>query len=367
MLFFLTLTQQCNLKCTYCGSFENGDIEDMYRPHPLDLRYGMKNLTKLNKIKDELIIAFYGGEPTLKPRLIRQVIEILPNAKFVLQTNGTLLNHFPQDLLLKMDTILISIDGGEEVTDFSRGKGTWRKAINNSQMLRDIGFKGDLIARMTCSHISNIGKDVRDLIELNIFDHVHWQLDALWSTPAYTGYENFHGWRDAVYNPGITQLANWFIEELKHGRVLGIVPFLGLLHSMLKGEKATLRCGAGLDAFNVTTAGNISACPIAPETYSLAHIEDENFEAEQLRDSVHVGGKCATCDVRDECGGRCLYANKTMWWGDAGFDDVCVTIRHLIHHVRAMLPIVRQLLEDGVIQRDDLHYPKYNNTTEIIP
>lgn len=110
------------------------------------------------------------------------------NTKFVLQTNGTKLNRTPTAVVNKMDTILISVDGGEKVTDTNRGAGTWRQAIDNGYLIRKNGFKGDLIARMTVSHVSgDIYQDVKDLFDLGIFDHVHWQLDAQWSTPCTRG------------------------------------------------------------------------------------------------------------------------------------------------------------------------------------
>lgn len=52
MLFFLTLTQQCNLACTYCGSVENVDIEDLglLALHPKTLQYSVKELLKLERL-----------------------------------------------------------------------------------------------------------------------------------------------------------------------------------------------------------------------------------------------------------------------------------------------------------------------------
>ena len=66
MLWFLTLTQNCNLKCSYCGSDETfeGDIEDI-SPHPRDLTFATELYQKLNTDEDP-IICFYGGEPLLK-------------------------------------------------------------------------------------------------------------------------------------------------------------------------------------------------------------------------------------------------------------------------------------------------------------
>jgi uncharacterized protein len=379
MLYFLTLTQRCNLACTYCGSSEELDIEDLV--DPLDCKYQVDALDKLTTpLKDEqepMAICFYGGEPLLQLRQIKKVLAQHEGkaTKFVLQTNGTKLNRTPTKVVNRMDCILISVDGGEKVTDTNRGAGTWRQAIDNGFLIRKNGFTGDLIARMTVSHVSgDIYQDVKDLFDLGIFDHVHWQLDAQWSTPMYAGYEDRGGflkWRDEVYNPSITKLATYFRDTLLNDkRLLGVAPFLPLLHTLITGDKATLRCGSGRDAFNVRTGGGISACPIAPDSdlrYDLAHINDADFTPETVRDSIKIGGPCLTCEVKDVCGGRCLYANKTMWWGEEGFLSVCQTVKHLIQCMRVIQPDVESAIAQGIIELEDLNYPKYNNSVEVIP
>lgn len=379
MLYFLTLTQRCNLACTYCGSSEEVDIEDLV--DPLEMTYKPDALEKLaqplSDPSEPMAICFYGGEPLLQLRTIKKVIKQHEglSTKFVLQTNGTKLNRTPTAVVNKMDTILISVDGGEKVTDTNRGDGTWRQAIDNGFLIRKNGFTGDLIARMTVSSVSgDVYQDVKDLFSLGIFDHVHWQLDVEWSTPKYAGYEGRGGylkWRDEVYNPSVTKLAQHFRDTLlNEKKLLGIAPFLPLLYTLITGKKTELRCGAGLDSFNVRTGGGISACPIAPDSdlrYDLAHINDDDFHPEKVRNSMRIGGPCLKCDVHGICGGRCLYANKTMWWGEEGYYAVCNTIKHLIRCMRDIQDDVENAIQDGIIELEDLNYPKYNNSLEVIP
>lgn len=120
-------------------------------------------------------------------------------------------------------------------------------------------------------------------------------------------------------------------------------------------------------SFNVTTGGLVTACPIAPEFTPLADITKDDFDPKSVHGSVVVDGTCADCDVLQECGGRCLYANKTDWWGRDGFAEVCNTIRHLLNEIRAILPRVQKAIESGKVTKEMFHYPRYNNTTEIIP
>mgnify|MGYP001137054124 CR=1 FL=1 len=371
MLWFVTLTQDCNLACKYCGSDENVDIEDML-PIPRQITYDLEKLAKLRDVED-LVLCFYGGEPLLKIDLILRIIEMLPHAKFVLQTNALNLNKLPTDALLRMDTILVSVDGDSATTNKNRGKNTYEKAIANAREARDRGYRNDMIARMTVGEDSHIYEDVMHLIRLEhqgkaLFDHVHWQLNVEFDTPAYHCYDDFFGWRDNEYNPGISRLVDEFIRGLEEGRILGIVPFEGILWSYLSGEKfETVRCGSGWNSFNVATNGDITACPIAPEFTPLENIETIK-DAHSLMHHEKVEEPCSECDVLSECGGRCLYCNQTQWWNEEGLLEVCVTIRHLLNEIRERVqPVARRLIEEGKFSQEDFHYPAYNNTTEIIP
>lgn len=371
MLWFVTLTQECNFKCRYCGSDENFDIEDL-SPFPENITYDIKKLEKLRNEKD-LIICFYGGEPLLRIDLVQEIMALLPDARFVLQTNASLLNKLPTENLRRMDTILVSVDGDADVTNLNRGKKAYERAVANAKDARDRGFAGDMIARMTVGDHSDIYRDVNHLLKVEhngkrLFDHVHWQLDVQWDTPAYSSYKDFFGWRDKSYNPGITRLADEFIAALRSGTVLGVTPFLGLIWSYLTGERyETVRCSSGWESFNIETNGEITACPIAPEFRSLGNIATIQ-NVEKVHHSEKVEEPCDTCEVLGECGGRCLYCNKTQWWDIEGFQEVCVTVKHLLAEVRErIMPVVREEIEAGNMRKEDFHYPPFNNTTEIIP
>lgn len=372
MLWFITLTQDCNFKCKYCGSDENFDIEDL-SPFPENVTYDIKKLETL-KQEEDLAICFYGGEPLLRIDLIEQIMDILPNAKFVLQTNASLLHKLKTPHLLKMDTILVSVDGGPTVTNVNRGKNAYERAVKNAQDARNRGFTGDIIARMTVGEDSDIYRDVNHLLNVEhngqkLFDHVHWQLNVQWDTPAYSAYKDFFGWRDNSYNPGITKLADEFISSLKQdGTILGITPFLGVIWSHLTGEKfETVRCSSGWESFNVATNGDITACPIAPEFASLGNINTIK-SPKVVHHKEKVDEPCTSCEVLHECGGRCLYCNHTQWWEEEGFKEVCVTVKHFLNEIREkIMPAVRAEIEAGRKTIEDFHYPKYNNSTEIIP
>ena len=178
----------------------------------------------------------------------------------------------------------------------------------------------------------------------------------------------FIDWRDKIYNPGITKLIDQFMLKLREGKVLGIVPFLGLLKYYLKGEKINrILCGSGSDAFNLTTGGFINCCPIAPEFDPVGDIRDDNFNHSNLYDVELISGICEKCEILNKCGGRCLYANKDGWWGEDGHKEVCKTIFHLVKELENNLDEIKKICDKDKNIEDMIFYPKYNNSCEIIP
>jgi len=336
---------------------------------PLEVDYSLDDLKSfLAKDLGELVICFYGGEPCLRVDLMEKIMNEISPEKYVLQTNGTKLDRLPVHVLKKFDTILVSIDGQRELNDGNRGKGNHDEVLDKSALIRERGFTGDLIARMTVSEETAIDKEVTYLLELTDpveFNHVHWQLDVFW-----TGDRNWHdlkSWVNRVYNPGITKLAEYWIEKITKGIIPGIVPFQGVMKTLLAGKPVTLPCGAGNDFFAINTSGLITACPISPDMEEM-HVGDiSSSDPENLRGCISVGEPCLSCEYYGICGGRCLFANKTNLWGREDFNLVCQTVKHLVNEMKKIQPLIEDLIADGTLKREDFDYPSYNNSCEIIP
>ncbi|MFV2014854.1 MAG: TIGR04084 family radical SAM/SPASM domain-containing protein, partial [Candidatus Heimdallarchaeota archaeon] len=298
-----------------------------------------------------------------------EIMHTVPAKAFMLQTNGTLIHRIPKTYYSKFNSILLSIDGNQETTDYYRGEKTYERIIENGKLLRDNGFTGDLVARMTTSYNTNIFKEVLHLLNLQNpkFDHIHWQLDVMWDTDYELNKEKIMNWIASDYNPGITELVNYWVDEItKNGIIEGIAPFLGITYSLLTGEKSDLKCGAGKDFFAITTDGRITMCPILP-SYEFIVGDIKNSKPEELVDKISLGEPCISCDVRDICGGRCLYTNKTKYWGDEGFDLVCSTVKHLINELRKNVSTIKQALTTHGLEISDFKYPVIPNGVEIIP
>ena len=361
MQYHLVLTERCNLSCSYCGGTRHQE------GLPLDHVYSISDLKRFIEKDPEPVIEFYGGEPTLALDFMYKVMDNISAKAYTLQTNATHLSELDDAHLRRLHSILVSIDGGREVTDLNRGAGTYDKVIRNLKKVKSRGYEGDIVARMAFSKNGDIKRDVCHLLWLSDpkFDHIHWQLDVFWN--------ELEKWNDLEswlvrYEDGISEIVQIFYNGLTKGKVLGVVPFIPLLRTLLTREPVPhIWCGSGVDSFAIMTSGNIEVCPIAPELpYSnVGNIYDNS--PEDLRDALRVGPPCTECEDLWVCGGRCLFANETMFWGRDLFDRVCDATRHMISELESIVEPTRKLLERGIISKDAFDYPKLNNGCEVIP
>ena len=353
MLFIVFLTAKCNLRCKYCGGLQG--------VMPNEITYPIEKLVDFISQDDNPSIAFYGGEPFLRLDLMKRIMDSIDAEHYIVQTNGLRLSSLEQEYLNRFSTILVSIDGRKEVTDYYRGKGVYDTVLRNVKAVKDC-FEGELIARMVATQKTDIYEDVTHLLNLNLFTHVHWQIDAVWSADGI--WYDFKGWVEE-YNKGISKLVRLWLSELEKGRVLGIVPFLGVLKALLGFRNSAPPCGSGVDLIAITTDGKVVACPICADL-DWNVLGDLNTDLDKLK-KVKIGKPCPNCEYFGVCGGRCLFFNKERLWGDEGFKLVCSTVKHLIEEIKKAKPRILELVDRGVIKFEDLIYPKFNNTTEIIP
>ncbi|MEM2874449.1 MAG: TIGR04084 family radical SAM/SPASM domain-containing protein [Candidatus Hadarchaeales archaeon] len=370
MFFHVILTTRCNLQCRYCEGESYEDIsmplQDCDYSLPERPAYALEELRRFLDRDPNPVVIFYGGEPLLALDLMYWIMESIPKAAFIVQTNGTLLNEVDARYLQRLHTIAVSIDGNEAQTDLNRGRGTFRRVIDNLKRVLELGFNGELIARMTVMEPLDIYAQVRWLIENDEFPFtsVHWQLNAgFWND---CSRRDFRRWALEVYNPGVRKLVRYWVDRMEMtGNVLRIYPLLGIAESLLKGERSELRCGAGWANYAIQTDGHVIPCPAmwGMRKYYLGHIGTD--DPLSLR-KVFVGEPCTSCDVLETCGGRCLYANVMGRWSAEDYEIVCRTVKNLVDAIAGEVPRIRSLINERVVGLEDFTYMKYNGC-EIVP
>lgn len=321
----LLTTLRCNLKCSYC-SIAEGDVRDSqghvaYTMDQLDAFIAQQLAGK------EVYVTFYGGEPTLNRPFIEAVMQRHPLFRFQLQTNGTLLDDLSHHVLQRLSNVLVSIDGGQEVTDGYRGKGIYKQILRNVGVVRD-SLGGTLTARVTWSD-ENIGFEELDQLT-KAFDYVYFQFVA---GDAYAG-ESVER-RKAV----LTQLVERFFADTD--RVYPFIPLMGAVRNKLFPSRAVEQCGGGTACrvsthiLNVMPDGRIFACP---DLMHLPEMQTGDVVGNWLRRSpLQPDPKmpCTSCEAQSWCRGNCMknlylgYVREDGDWRDKVTDPICELVRHL--------------------------------------
>jgi uncharacterized protein len=370
MFFHIILTTKCNLQCKYCYGGSCDDFVDELPQnidisYPENLSYDISVLKQFCALDKDCVLTFYGGEPLCNIPKLEQIMDSITPKWYMMQTNAISLNKLPSEYVNRFHTILTSIDGDEKTTDFYRGKGTYKIVLNNVKLIKDNGFRGELIARMAVMEQTDIYDAVTHLVEKCGYTSVHWQLDAMfWENDL--NKRSFGSWVNDNYNPGIKKLVRYWLDDMKKNkRVLKLYPFLDIMHDLLHDQKTKLRCGSGHSNYTIQTDGTIIPCPImlGMKDYYLGHIQD----AHPLKlKKVYCSVPCDKCTDYDVCGGRCLYANILKPWGNEGYKIVCPTITNLINSLKEILPEIRCLIANSKLKLSDFDLIKFNGC-EIIP
>lgn len=366
MIYNIILTHNCNKNCRYCRSQE-AEID-----FPRNIDYDLKDLFKFIMKDPDPMIAFYGGEPLLGMESMEKIMELIPAVKWIIQTNGHFLHQIKDNYLLRFNTILLSIDGREEITDFYRGNGTYQLVTKNAKLIRDKGFKNELTARMCVSEESDLYKEVNHLKNLKdnqgneLFTGIHWQNNMMFCD--FEEYRDFDGWLNSSYYPGIEKLVEEWVNEMETNHFVRLIyPFIGLIGTYLGNTPAKLHCGCGHANFNICTDGTITVCPVSSDFVDIFKV-GTIFETNpsDLINKIVPGSPCSECPIYSICGGRCLYANLLKPWGEEGYKRVCNTVFHLWNCLKSKIPRIESLLQKGDIKKSQFNYFKYNGA-EIVP
>ena len=321
----LLTTLTCNLKCTYCslgvGDMVGSQGKVSYTIDVLDA------FIKKHLASHEVYVTFYGGEPTLNLDFIKEVMERYPTFRFQLQTNGTLLDGLPDSVLANLSNILLSIDGGEEITDGFRGRGVYRQVVKNTQAVRD-RMKGSFTARVTWSSESTSFEELDELADT--FDYVYFQFVAGEGTYTPAAMEK----KKAV----ITQLVDKFFSSKE---LYPIIPIMGVVRNKVLPTRATelyhgkTQCRVSTHILNVMPDGKIYPCP---DMMYVPEMLQGNLIENWLKPSPlqpHPNMPCDTCEAQPWCRGNCLknlylaYVKNDSNYRTKVVEPICELVRFL--------------------------------------
>jgi uncharacterized protein len=321
----LLTTLRCNLKCSYC-SLGVGDVLGSQR----DVTYSLDALDAFiatHLAGHEIYVTFYGGEPTLNLELMTAVMQRHPSFRFQLQTNGTLLDDLPDWVLARLSNILVSIDGGEKVTDGYRGRGIYRQVVKHVNAIRGrVG--GTLTARVTWSSADTSFGELDQLTQ--DFDYVYFQFVA----------------QDGAYTPDAMAKKREVIAQLVAKFFSGealypFIPIMGTVRNKVLPSRAQelyaglTQCRASTHLLNVMPDGKIYPCP---DLMYLPEMLQGDVVGNWLKPSAlqpHPDMPCEGCSAFGFCRRNCMKNLHLAYVkGDAGYrenvvEPICDLVRFM--------------------------------------
>lgn len=360
MEYYIYITNDCNLNCTYCSVMLDKDKTSI----PLSIQYPIEKLRKFvdvvqKSFKDkEAIIYFFGGEPSLDWGSIQKVIDGFVCVKayevsFILHTNGLLLGNTPDKILNKISTIILSLNyekiyknGG--ISDYFYGIA---QSIKQVKQKKDISIMGRLTTTNTTSLYTAC------TLTGNFFDYVYWQID---NQEIVEDVENYK----AQYKKEISLLFDYWFSYLRQDVVLYYIPFLGIIRNFIDEKQfgGNYYCGFGNYSIFVQTDGICYACCEAVEEgqHKIGSIDHGIKFADMKPDNA----KCLKCAYLKICGGRCGRMHKDFRMDR--ISDFCELNIFTIKMIENNLPEIKKLLKNNPYFFDAI-FDYHLDYTELLP
>jgi uncharacterized protein len=352
----LLTTLKCNLKCTYC-SLGVGEVlgSQVHVSYDVDQ---LERFVETHLGGKEVYVTFYGGEPTLNRSMIQEVMRRFPRFRFQLQTNGTLLDAVPDEILSRFSNILLSIDGGEQTTDGYRGRGIYRQVLRNIGRVRGkVG--GTVTARVTWGHPDTTFEELDELAES--FDYLYWQFVA---DEKYAG--------DSV-DKRKTVLEKLVAKFFANGKVLyPLIPLMGIVRNKVLPNRARelyaglTQCRVSTHLLNVMPDGKIFPCPdmMYASEMQMGDIAGNWLRKSPLQPSAAM--PCESCEAFSWCRRNCMknlylgYVKNDLRYRANVVEPVCELVKFLGREIdrhdpqdwfsRATLPVRKQITDCEVYE-----------------
>ncbi len=315
----LHIAHNCNLSCEYCygdtGAF-GGDRQLMSRPIILKaIDFAFANSIDSISVN----VGFFGGEPLLNFKIIREAVDYAKNkakilnkkVTFSMASNAMLLTPDIMNFIkLENFSLLFSLDGPQKIHDQMRK--TKDKKKSHSVVLKNIAeylqqYSESFTVRGTFTRTTpNFSEQVLFLNDQGF--------RSVSVEPAQLAENHPH----SISTPGeiarimqeYDKLADIYLERFNKGDPLHFCHFENCLRKLIRPQPTHIGCGAGGGFIAVVPDGRIFPCfeTVPEKENSIGHIaSDFNKHKRRIFQRVHVDTKveCKKCWIKYSCGGGC--------------------------------------------------------------
>jgi radical SAM protein with 4Fe4S-binding SPASM domain len=288
----LKLTNQCNLRCTYCYA-QSGKRSDVLSWG--DLEMIARDVTALS---DSVAYVLSGGEPLLHSSVLDFAEKVrAAGNKVHLLTNGSLIDGAnAKRIAAAVDVVKISLDGSSNaVHAATRGKGNFARVTRAIEML--LGCGANVIVAMTVTRAN-----CNDIAAMVTRYGSRLALQPLFK---------------AGRGSAVDDLALTGVEYYRAlAAVEGVAPMgaVGAKLNSLRG-RGVRRCAMAEREISIAETGDIYPCQLLhEEPFRAGNVRERSVGeiyaqspvfARMRQISVDTLEKCSVCAVRYLCGGAC--------------------------------------------------------------
>jgi radical SAM protein with 4Fe4S-binding SPASM domain len=328
---FWNLTDRCNLRCTHCYSTSG----------PGRTTKGELTTAEALSVIDDLadmgvpLILFSGGEPLLR----EDIWDLARHArdrglKMALSTNGTLITPDVAGRIRECGIAYagISLDGARAETHdrFRNSPGAFEQTIRAFAACREAGLRCGVRVTLTKENY----RELEALIDLT-FTLGASRFCLYWLVPTGRGIESYE--RLQLGTKEVTEALTLLYKKARETDPAAMEfltvdapqDCIHLLASMEKDGSEDLAearelleslkggCSAGTRVANIDAQGTVYPCQFArSENFFIGNIKNQPFSgiwvdaanpvlARFREKQARFGGRCASCNYRDLCGGGC--------------------------------------------------------------
>lgn len=249
------ITQKCNLNCKHCYLDEkNNKSKELSKKQIIEAA---------KKIVDAKVfeILITGGEPTIKEGII-EVLDILgKHCSIIIFTNAlddiALKKILPTIIKYKENiSINVSLDGPVNIHESIRGIGTYKKTINNINLLINKGIEVNTNTVLTTSFIPHLEKFIEELRKIKLTSIKFSKFYPLGEGEKY---------KNLMPSPELFSNTSKKLLEIKKDepRITFDNNFCFLINNR-KQPIDTRKCSGGISKLVIESNGNVFPCQLLP-------------------------------------------------------------------------------------------------------
>jgi len=314
--YTISLTQNCNLACSYCYIDKKPDV--MSLDIALEIVEQIFAFTPAGEVVD---IGFFGGEPLLHFSLLKEIVTRVRSHPrchahpivFSITTNGTIFNKEIAEFLGENEVVLcISCDGPAAVHDscrrFADGRGSFAAVEKNILLARKILPRVWVNAVYQPQTLLLLPGVVEYLFSLDV--------ERIYLNPDYSA-----PWTECdsqALAPVYAAIGEQYIEKISTGRAQYVSLIDSKLAAIIKdGYALHERCRMGQKEFAFSASGHIYPCERligagADNQHCIGHISSGMTKirsCSKIDISKNSNSACAACALAQYCVNWCGCSN----------------------------------------------------------